>query len=545
MEKMAHFFNFKTPGKIRIDNAFIGILAIILLGFYLRIYRIKDYITFLGDEGRDVLVVYNILHGDLTLLGPTSSVGGFFLGPIYYYLMTPFLWLFRYDPVGPAVMVVMFGLATIFLVYKIGSEFFGTKAGLIAAFLYAVSPVVVIYSRSSWNPNVFPFFTIASLYALYKAVVTKKIWFFVLAGILMGINIQTHYLATFVGVIMFFYVLLVNSDYKLKGLILLAKNYLLMFVGFIIGFSPFLLFELRHGFPNMTNILKFIFCSGETNFKFPFCTENVPLVATGPTADFITHVSQVFMRLFGGLVLSLPNSDKFWRYPDQIVNLWHIISFVLGLTAVGFFVYKFIKSRRDKSLYQQYLLVFLWGLLGIGLFGFYKKSIYDYYFGFLFPFPFLIVGLLFSEIAERLKKFGIVFVAALLIALGYIHVTHNPIMVPGNQQVNQMKTIADFIVSKTDGKPFNFALVTGGNSDHAYRYFFKLAGKDPVVILNPEIDPERRSVTNQLFVICETLPCAPEGHSLWEIAGFGRAQITDEWQVSVVKVYRLEHYEGE
>jgi len=44
--------------------------------------------TFLGDEGRDVLIVYNILHGKLTLLGPTASVGGFFLGPIYYYLVT-------------------------------------------------------------------------------------------------------------------------------------------------------------------------------------------------------------------------------------------------------------------------------------------------------------------------------------------------------------------------------------------------------------------------------------------------------------------------
>src|SRR3989344_717634 len=118
MEKMAHFFSFKSPEKIRITPEIIAIISILMLGLVLRIYKIKDYIVFLGDEGRDALVVYQILHGDLTLLGPTSSVGGFFLGPIYYYFMAPFLWLWVYEPAGPAVMVVLFGIATIYLVYS-------------------------------------------------------------------------------------------------------------------------------------------------------------------------------------------------------------------------------------------------------------------------------------------------------------------------------------------------------------------------------------------------------------------------------------------
>src|SRR5258708_28233079 len=117
------------------------LLGILIIAAFLRLYKIGDYMTFLGDEGRDVLVVYNILHGKFTLLGPTSSVGGFFLGPLYYYLMAPFLWLFNYDPVGPAVMVALFGTVTVYLVYKIGSEFFNERAGIIAAILYAISPL--------------------------------------------------------------------------------------------------------------------------------------------------------------------------------------------------------------------------------------------------------------------------------------------------------------------------------------------------------------------------------------------------------------------
>jgi 4-amino-4-deoxy-L-arabinose transferase-like glycosyltransferase len=98
--------------------------------------------TFLGDEGRDALVAKGILEGNFTLLGPRSSAGDFFMGPIYYYFITPFLWLWHLDPVGPAIMVALFSVATIFLTYWVGKKFFNQTAGLFAAALYAVSPLV-------------------------------------------------------------------------------------------------------------------------------------------------------------------------------------------------------------------------------------------------------------------------------------------------------------------------------------------------------------------------------------------------------------------
>ena len=140
----------KTPQvKFKIQNSKVKIILLGILGLaaILRLYRIGDYMNFLGDEGRDALVVYNILHGKLTLLGPTSSVGGFFLGPIYYYFSAPFLFLSKFDPVGPAIMVALFGIATVWLVYKLGETVFNKNVGLISAFLYAISPTVIIYSR--------------------------------------------------------------------------------------------------------------------------------------------------------------------------------------------------------------------------------------------------------------------------------------------------------------------------------------------------------------------------------------------------------------
>jgi len=102
----------------------VWISTIIALASFLRLYKISDYMTFLGDEGRDMLVAKAILDGNLTLLGPRASAGDFFLGPIYYYMITPFLWLSRLDPVGPAIMVALFGIATVYLVYYVGKTFF-------------------------------------------------------------------------------------------------------------------------------------------------------------------------------------------------------------------------------------------------------------------------------------------------------------------------------------------------------------------------------------------------------------------------------------
>lgn len=513
--------------KISTDYLFLGL--IIFLGAFLRLYQIRDYIVFLGDEGRDVLVVWGILHGDLTLLGPTASVGGFFLGPIYYYLMTPFLWLSKYDPVGPAIMVVLFGLATIFLVYKIGKEFFGNIAGLIAALFYAISPIVIIYSRSSWNPNVFPFFTLASLYTLYKAVEKNKWWLFALAGFLMGLNLQIHYLATFVGAIMFFYVLFADFKKNMDWFKNLIKRYLLMFLGFMVGFSPFLAFELRHDFKNSYNIINFIFKSQET----------------GAGLQIFSNAAHVFTRLYGGLMLNFPLTSNFDKFNDRLIPVWLITSILLGLISIGFFVYKFYKNIHDKKNYRKYLLVFLWGLIGIGLFMLYKREIYDYYLGFLFPLPFLLIGFLLSSVKEKYKKFGGIAVLFLVILLIAVNIKHTPIGIPGNKQLSQVKEISNFVLDKTNGEPFNFALMSIGNSDHAYRYFFRLAGKDPVTIENWDIDPNRNTTTNQLLVICEkSIPCKPLGYGSWEVSGFGRAEVVEEWDVNYVKVFKLKHYGG-
>jgi 4-amino-4-deoxy-L-arabinose transferase-like glycosyltransferase len=143
--------------------------TILVVGSVSRLYQINQYMTFLGDEGRDVIIVRRLLtEGHPPLIGPGTSIGNMYLGPLYYYFMAPGLFLTNFSPVGPAVQIALLGIITIWMVWYVGREWFGKNVALIASCLYAISPIVIIYSRSSWNPNIMPFFAILSVYSIWR-----------------------------------------------------------------------------------------------------------------------------------------------------------------------------------------------------------------------------------------------------------------------------------------------------------------------------------------------------------------------------------------
>jgi len=529
MEKMENIIPFKNSGKTWIKEAInflkssygLLVLLIIVVASFMRLYKISEYMTFLGDEGRDALVAKEIIEGNLTLLGPRASAGDFFLGPVYYYMIAPFLAIFNYDPVGPAVMVALIGVLTVFLVYIFTQKFFNKPAGLIAALLYAISPLVIAFSRSSWNPNPVPFFTLLLMLALYFSVKNNSVKLSLLVGLLLGILLQLHYIAVFIGVIVFVFVLIGNFLLEKKGLFKkYALQYSTIFTGFLLGLSPFLLFELRHGFPNIKTIFSFIFVN---NFQVDRVQE----------LSHLEIVQDVLFRLFARLIFNYPPIEQIESF-----NLMHIqVLQILTVTLIVSSVISLLIIKKKLIV----VLLLLWLLLGVFLFGFYKKEIYDYYYGFLFPVPFILIGNLLASLMKVSGRFRyIAFTSGLVIfiALFVNLILNNPFQYQGNNQKREAENIANKVIEVTNGRPYNFALITAGNSDHVYRYFLEIKNREPIVIESLETDPERNSVTDQLIVICD-LECSPLGDPLWEVAGFGRAEIDGQWEVPFVTIYKL------
>ena len=78
-------------------------VLIIVIGAFLRLYRLPNFATFLSDQGRDAIIIKRIVTFEhWPAIGAPSSVGQIYLGPFYYYLMVPFLALFQLQPIGLA-----------------------------------------------------------------------------------------------------------------------------------------------------------------------------------------------------------------------------------------------------------------------------------------------------------------------------------------------------------------------------------------------------------------------------------------------------------
>lgn len=477
------------------------VIVVIAIAVFFRFWQIRDYVVFLGDEGRDMIVMRNMfIEKRPVFLGPTASVGGFYLGPIYYWMAAPFLLLSGFDPVGPSYMVAIVGVATVYLLFKFLKETTTFWPAILTSFLYAAAPIIVRYSRSSWNPNPLPFFAVFMMYFLYLAISRKKYLYYVLAGASFGIAIQLHYLSSILLAISGA-IILTNTTWKKWIPIVLS-----LLIGTLITFSPFLVFEFKHNFPNFITIHEF--------------------VTRGTTVGFRSHNIVWIISNLGNILL-----EELTAYKGTVYT--RILFWVL--TAGGFF--GLLKNWKDKKKRLIFSIGVIWFIGGLAGLRFYSGQIFDYYFGFMFPAPFFLAGLIMSLFWKN-KIVKIICVSLAIVIFSYF-ITHAFYNNPPNRLINQTERVADFVIEKSSGQPFNFALITDHNSDHAYKYFLDIKGHKPTEL--------ETLITDQLIVVCESRNCSSLGNPIWEIAGFGRAEVQDQWELDQIgiKVIRLIHWPGE
>src|SRR4030067_1400245 len=95
-------------------------VLVIMLAIILRFYKFNEFVTFLGDQGRDAIIIKRIVTLEhFPAIGAPSSLGQIFLGPFYYYLIAPFLLFFNLKPVGPAVGVAVFSILGLIASYVV------------------------------------------------------------------------------------------------------------------------------------------------------------------------------------------------------------------------------------------------------------------------------------------------------------------------------------------------------------------------------------------------------------------------------------------
>jgi len=454
------------------------ILLILFLAAFLRLYKIADYAEFLGDQGRDLIIIRDFLkNGNLFFIGPQTSIGNMYLGPFYYYLIAPALLLTNFHPLGPAVFIALVSVLTVFLIYYVGKKWFNPTTGYIAAFLYALSPVAIKFGTFSWNPNIMPLFSLLFIYYVAE----KK---YPLAALAFAMCLNSHYLALILlpvaGIIWL-------KNYSPK----LIRPTLLAILIFLLSLTPQVLFDIKHKGQNI-NALKTFFVEREN-------TVNLKVYKSIP----------VIPKLFNQINTSLlaAHQSPFGLY----------ISILL---AIGLIILLF----KDKNKNKYFIYCLLWYFLALIGLGLYKQHIYDHYFGFVFPVVFLLTGYLLSRISLWISL-------PTLIVLSYISITNLHFNYPANHQIANAQNVANYILEQAQGKTFNYAGLS--KMGYAFTYF---------LVDQPNYRDLKDEKGEQLFVTCVPHPdinCQPINNPEWAIAAFGWSKIDTESEIDGIKIYRL------
>jgi len=123
---------------------------------------------FLSDQGRDAIIIKRIVTLEhFPAIGAPTSIGQVFLGPFYYYLISPFLALFNFNPVGLAFGVAFLSIIGLIASYIAVKHELSKKTALLFLIFAGFSYIQIENSRFSWNPNLLPIFSFFTLYFFY------------------------------------------------------------------------------------------------------------------------------------------------------------------------------------------------------------------------------------------------------------------------------------------------------------------------------------------------------------------------------------------
>lgn len=452
---------------------------------------------FLGDQGRDALIVSQIFKtGDLVFIGPVTSVGNMYLGPLYYYFMAPFLWLTYPNPVGPAYAVALLSILAVPLTYFLGRRLVGQRAAMIGALLMTFSSVIVYYSRFSWNPNPSPIVALVMVFATYQAWQKNK-WYWPVVVICFSILIQLHYLTLLMaggaGLIWLWQLretLVIPSSTKkwreVRHLLLVtAVSVIILAVSLI----PLVLFDLKHDWLNVKA------------FQALFTQEEILAGKSG--ASPIQQIAEVVKGTHGRSVNIFFESTfgkTFWLNSAMLLAL--IVIMVKLMVAKT-------KDRHQPGFVV--LLAYLTTIV-IGMAA-YEHSIFDHYVIFALPVVFLTLGVALGWLSRHLL--GRMLVIGWLGAFVVINLPEMP-LTQNTPSIYDIQAIAESIQTKLKpNEQYSLVLLapSGDLYGQNYRYFLSTGP-------TPALPPERAGEADSLVVINEEHLTGVPSLPIYEIVTF-------------------------
>jgi len=317
----------------------IVLLLLFTFEVFLRAYQIETKNPFGYDQVSNAWAVKNIIvNHRFPFVGPAAKQNtGFYIGPLYYYLLAIFYFFTNLDPIASGIFAATSSVFTFFALFFVMKRLFSFSAALIATFIQTVSFYAIIFDKVEWNVDFLPGLSFIILYFLYK-IITGNIKYIFPLAIAMGIMFHVHFTAIIFIPIVLFTLPFFSWSKKTVFFIILAMPL------FFIWFIPNFFFEIQHKSTQSLHLLDYF------------------------NKNFLGFHLRRMMQLTGDALIQF---NPFLFFP-QITFLKFVI--------FPFFLFFYLFQNITKNRLLLCYLFLLWFLMPWVIFSTYRGEISDYYF---------------------------------------------------------------------------------------------------------------------------------------------------------------------
>lgn len=413
------------------------------------------------DEELEAFFSQRIFIEKRPVLTGEDFPGGFQTGPSFRYFASTIYALSGFDPVGAGVAASLLGVISVGLIFWVGKLLMGRKVGLLAAFFYSLSYLIVIYNRTLWAISWAPVVTLFSYLALFKIAIEKKIRYMLLLGVAfaMGFNSDP---STFSLMILALFTLFPIRQVRSRRVLIP------FFAIMLIAIIPVFIFDLRHDFPNLKKAVSL------------FSTKQSTTTSSSPNLSSTFSIIPMLGRTFSRIVyISGP-----WDVVKQILPCESLLNqrnkiipyiFWGSYLILAFFLYRAFKDRQfGLYLVSGHLLIILGGVVLYNL----QQPGYthEWFFSVFFPSFCLILSYtanwIFKKPILRFPLFFLIIIFTFMQTFALFYGTNSAGMA-------LKKNAVAYAVKEVGNEPFHLNVLPSCYAYGGYRYLFRFFKNDP------------------------------------------------------------------
>lgn len=226
--------------KITSNTTLLILFFITLLGAYLRIHGLGSESIWLDEAS-----TFRMSSVDSIATVWANAIQD--RHPPLHFLVIHFVTMFSNSEFWLRFPSAVFGILTIPAIYLTADCLFGKKEGLISAFILSISVVHIFYSQEARMYSQMVFFSLISVYFLYRSYSENKNWLWMGFSISAALAFYSFYYTVFVLVplILFYCIVQLKDSYRGTKIVISdvenAKHFVLSMVVFLVLISPLII----------------------------------------------------------------------------------------------------------------------------------------------------------------------------------------------------------------------------------------------------------------------------------------------------------------